>query len=232
MKRLAFIFLLVTIVRANSWSQDCLGMSFKSGMNFELTMYNPNDKPIGKIDYQIKEVHKEGSATVIDLIATFTDGDGKKREPSSIRYTCTGDELVAGMSGLGPAFQGPDVKQELKMKTNKLVYPAKLSVGQKLADGLMEAEMYTNGAPMAQMNITVQNRQVEGQQALTTPAGSFDTYKITSDMNFETRVMGIPVRNKMRTISYRANNALFDIRSENYDKKGKLTGYMVLSKLN
>jgi hypothetical protein len=232
MKRLAFAFLLVIAMRANSWSQDCLGMNFKSGMNFELTMYNANDKPIGKIDYQIKDVHKEGGATIIDIIATFKDGDGKQREPSTVRYTCTGDELVAGMSGLGPGLQGPDVKQELKIKTNKLVYPAKLSAGQKLADGLMEAEMYTNGAPMAQMNITILNRQVEGQQALTTPAGSFDTYKITADMNYETRVMGIPVRNKMRTVSYRANNVLFDIKSENYDKKGKLTGYMLLSKLN
>jgi hypothetical protein len=76
------------------------------------------------------------------------------------------------------------------------------------------------------------NRQVESQQPLTTPAGTFDTYKITSDVNFETRVMGIPVRNKLRTVSYRATNALFDIKSENYDKKGNLTSYMLLSKVN
>ncbi|MFD2570053.1 hypothetical protein ACFSUS_05365 [Spirosoma soli] len=232
MEQLLFAFLLVIAVQVAGQAQDCLGMAFKSGMNYELTMYNTNDKPIGKIDYQIKDVHKEGGSTVIDIVAKFQDEKGNQREPSTIRYTCTGNELVADMSGLGMGVLGANSKQELKMKTNTIVYPAKLSVGQKLDDGLMEAEMYMDGAPMAQMNMTLLNRQVESQQAVTTPAGSYDTYKITADINYETRVMGIPVRNKMRTVSYRANNMLFDIKSENYDKKGKLTGYTLLSKAN
>lgn len=232
MKQLTFVLLLVAAFQTSSRAQDCLGMTFKPGMKFELTLFSAKDKSIGKIDYQIKDVRREGSATVIDIVAQMQDEKGNQREPSSIRYTCTGDELVAGLSGMGSAFQQSGMKQELKMKTDKLVYPAKLSVGQKLADGLMEAEMYTDGVAMAQMNISLLNRQVEGKQALTTPAGAFDTYKVTADMNYETRVMGIPVRNKTRLVSYRADNVLFDIKSENYDKKGNLSGYTLLSKIN
>ncbi len=232
MKFFMFVAVLMIAGQIDSRAQDCLGMTFKAGMNFELTMYNPKDQPIGKIGYQVKDIRKEGGSTVIDILATYQDGEGHQREPSTVRYTCTGDELIAGLSGLGPAMQGPSVKQEVKIKSNKLVYPAKLSVGQKLSDGLMEAEMATNGAPMGQMTMAMINRQVESQQALTTPAGAFDTYKVTADVNFETRVMGIPIRNKLRTVSYRANNVLFDVKSENYDKKGNLTSYMLLSKMN
>ena len=87
------------------------------------------------------------------------------------------------------------------MKTNKLIYPGKLSVGQTLADGQMEADMGNKGSTTMTMNMTMSNRKVESKDAITTPAGTFDAYKITSDTNFENRMMGIPIRMTMHTVS-------------------------------
>jgi len=50
-------------------------------------------------------------------------------------------------------------------------------------------------------------------------------------MSFENKVMGIPIRNSMRVVSYRADNQIFDIKSETYNKNGKLMGYTMLSKV-
>lgn len=226
-------WLLVTAAWTSSSAQECLGVTFKTGMSFELSTFNGKDKPTGKILYQVKDVHKEGSATAMDITAQFQDDKGNQRAPYSIHYTCTGNELIADMSGMMLAMQNAGMKDtELKMKTNKLVYPGKMSVGQKLSDGQMEAEMTNNGNTMMTMNMMMVNRQVESKEPITTSAGTFDTYKITSDMNLDNKVMGIPIRNTMRVVSYRTDKHIFDIKSENYNKNGKLMGYTLLTKIN
>ena len=234
MKTLVFSLLAVVFSFNNSQAQDCLGMTFKTGMNFELSHFNAKEKPIGKVLYQVKDVHKEGSSTVMDITALFEDEKGKQRPPYTIHYTCTGSELIADMSGMMQAMQNGGMKDmEMKMKTNKLAYPGKLSVGQKLSDGQMEVEMSSGGGgPMANMSMTMANRQVESKEPITTPAGTFDTYKISSDVNFENKVMGIPIRNTMRMVTYRTENQLFDVKSESYNKNGKLMGYSLLTKTN
>ncbi len=207
-------------------------MTFKTGMQFEMSTFDAKNKPTGKISYSVKDVRKEGSSTVMDMTAQFEEEKGKQRPPYSVRYTCTGDELVADLSGMMQSMQSNMKDMELKMKMNKLVYPSKLSAGQKLSDGQLEAELITNGTTMSTMAMTIANRQVDGQQSITTPAGTFDTYKITSDMNMENRVFGMPIRSSMRVVSYRALNQILDVKSETYNKNGKLMGYTLLTKAN
>ena len=232
MKTLLITFLISSLSAVSCLAQDCLGMTFKSGMSIELSTFNAKDKSTGKIVYQVKDVRREGAVTVMDIMAQFQDEKGKQQPSYTIHYTCTGDELVADMSGMMQSMQNGLKDAEMRLKSNKLVYPGKLSVGQKLPDGQMEAEMVSKGSTLMTMNMTMNNRQVESKAPLTTPAGTFDAYKVTSDMSFENRMMGIPIRGTMRTISYRAANQLFDIRSETYNKSGKLMGYSLLSKVN
>ena len=233
MKTILASLLLTIATLTTGRAQTCPGMTLKPGLNVEMSTFNAKDKPTGKISYQVKDVRKEGSSTVMDITAQFEDEKGKKQPPYVIQYTCTGNELVADLSGMMQAMQNTAMKDaEMKMKANRLVYPGDLSVGQKLPDGQMDVEFITNGSTLMQMDMTMGNRQVESKAPLTTPAGTFDAYKVTSDMNFVTRMMGIPIRNSMRIVSYRANNQLFDIKSENYNKNGKLMGYSLLTKAN
>ncbi len=233
MKTLLFSLFLAAITLSNNQAQDCMGVTFKTGMSFELSQFNAKDKAIGKIVYQVKDVHKEGGSTIMDISAQFEDEKGKQRPPYSIHYSCTGNELTADMSGMMQAMQSGGMKDmEMKLKSNKLIYPGKLSVGQKLSDGQMEVEMGNNGTAMMNMSMTMANRLVESKAPITTPAGTFDAYKITSDMNMENKVMGMPIRSTMHIISYRADNQIFDIKSETYNKSGKLMGYSLLTKLN
>jgi hypothetical protein len=233
MKTLTFSVLLAIVTLTNSLAQNCLGVAFKPGLSFELSQFNAKDKPMGKINYQVKDVRKEGGSTILDIIAQVQDEKGNQRPPYTIRYTCTGDELVADMSGMMQAMQASTMKDmEMKLKTNKLIYPGKLSVGQKLSDGQMEVDMTSNGNTMMNMTMLMANRHVESKDPITTPAGTFDAYKISSDVNFENRVMGMPIRTTMRVVSYRADSQLFDIKSETYNKSGKLMGYSLLTKVN
>jgi hypothetical protein len=227
------VFLFVSLITlTTSHAQDCMGMTLKTGMGFEMTNYNPKDKPVGKMTYQVNKVSKEGGATVVDVTVQMQDEKGKQQPSYSVRYTCNGNELVADLSGMMQAMQTSMKDMEVRMKSNKLVYPGKLSVGQTLADGELDADMVSRGNTMMQMNMKMTNRKVDSKETVTTPAGTFDTYKVSSDMNVENRVMGMPIRSTMRTVSYRADNQLFDIKSETFNKNGKLMGYSLLSKLN
>lgn len=231
MKTLFITLLISSLSAVTCLAQDCMGMTLKTGMGYEIINYNAKDKPTGKMTYQITNVSRQGTSTVVDVSVLMQDEKGKQQPPYTVHYTCTGNELVADMSGMIQSMQNTGLKDmEMRMKANKLVYPGILSVGQKLADGQLEAEMVSKGSTMMEMTMRMSNRQVESKDAVTTPAGTFDAYKVSSDMSFENRVMGMPIRTSMRTVSYRAVNQLFDVRTETYNKNGKLMGYSLLSK--
>ena len=206
-------------------------MTLKPGMGYEMLSYTAKDKPNGKMTYKITNVRREGGKTIVDIDFESLDEKEKSRQKSTIKYTCSGNELIADLSGMMQNGQTQAFKDgELRMKTNQLAYPS-LSAGQKLPDGKLEAEMYNGGSMMVEMNMDVTNRQVEGKESITTPAGTFDAFKVTADMAVKTRTMGIGIPVTLKTVSYRTNNLLFDVRTETYNKNGKLFGYTVLSKV-
>ncbi len=214
-------------------AQSCMGFTFKTGTSYELATFSGKDKPTGRINYHVDNVKTQGGSTTMDITATFSEESGKQRPPYTIHYTCTGNELIADMSGMMQGMPGLGSKDmEMKLKANRLAYPGKLSVGSKLSDGQMEADMLSGGNSMMTMNMTMTNRQVNSQESITTPAGTFNAYKITADISLDNRAMGIPIRSSLKSVSYRTNELLFDVKSETYNKNGKLMGYTMLSKIN
>ncbi|MGF7215292.1 hypothetical protein GGR92_001432 [Spirosoma lacussanchae] len=233
MKLHGFLLVLAVLLSTSGKAQNCLGVPLKTGQSFEMSMFNAKDKPTGKVTYQVTDMRREGSQTLVDITVQMTDEKGRQQAPYTVRYTCTGSELLADLSGLAQTMQNAGMKDtQIKLKTNQLVYPGQLTVGQKLSDGQMEADMITNGSNMMEMSLVMSNRQVEAQQPVTTPAGTFNAYKISSDLSLTNRVMGMPIRSTMRVVSYRTTDQLLDIRSETYNKSGKLMAYTLLSRVN
>ena len=117
---------------------------------------------------------------------------------------------------------------QMKFTSDDIEYPAKLTVGDKLKDASLKGE--GSSGPLAMtMNMLIFNRKVESQEKLTIPAGTFDAYKVTSDMTMETQ-MGMKIKFDIQAISYRADGVLWDLKTESY-RKGKLVGTTVLSKI-
>ena len=111
---------------------------------------------------------------------------------------------------------------------DNIEYPTKYVVGDKLKDASVKGT--GQSGPMAiTFDMLVRNRSVEGQEKITVPSGTYDAYKIKSEMAFEMK-MGFPVRMEMESISYRAPGVLWDLKTETY-RKGKLIGYSELTKI-
>ena len=76
------------------------------------------------------------------------------------------------------------------------------------------------------LTVDLTNRQIVAHETIETPAGSFKCIKYSYDAFSK---MGFIKMNSSGIEWYSA--ALGTIRSESYDKKGKLTGYTVLESI-
>ena len=117
-------------------------------------------------------------------------------------------------------------EQELAVDSENLEMPSNLSVGQTLKDGSVKVTASGSGIPMA-ITVNITNRKVVGKESVTTPAGTYDCFKITSDIATQTQ-MGIKMNVNISSIDW-VTSKLGIIKSESYNKNGKSMGYTVLS---
>ncbi|WP_266368613.1 TapB family protein [Tellurirhabdus rosea] len=225
-----FLVLLAFLFSLPALAQDCGDFKVKAGTGFELLSYNARDKMNGRLVYTFKNIRREGGSTVMDVVMNTFDEKGKGTGEYTLHYLCNGNEIIADLSPMVQQNNPAMKNMEMKMKVNELAYPTRFTVGQKLKDGRLEAEMFNNGSKMMDMNLLMANRQVESRESLTIPAGTYNAFKLNSDMNIENRTMGIPIKMTMKTVSYRVEDVLFDLKTETY-RNGKLIGYTVLNKI-
>ena len=73
------------------------------------------------------------------------------------------------------------------------------------------------------MNISISNRKVEAAENLTTPAGTFECYKISCDVAIK-----MMINVKTKSIEWYAKGVGM-VKSESYNTDGKLMGSNVLT---
>jgi hypothetical protein len=196
--------------------------------------YNAKDKKTGKITNHIKSL-TEGSNSYEALVESKTY-DQKDKEQSTGEYTITCNSGIVSMDlkKLMPqeslqAYENMDVT----FSGENLEMPSVLKAGDKLKDGKMAGEVRDKSSNSIfstfQFNIT--DRNVVGKESITTPAGTFDCFKITFNMNMNTSMMGINIPMNMKGVEYITEKAGV-VRSEYYNKNGKLGGYTLLSKID
>ncbi|GAB4244072.1 MAG: hypothetical protein Tsb0034_22190 [Ekhidna sp.] len=87
----------------------------------------------------------------------------------------------------------------------------------------------------AAMNITmdmmITDRKVEKVETLETPAGSYETYKITQKTTMTMNMMGIKKTTESTSASWLARGVGM-VKNESYDKKGSLIGYTLMTSFN
>lgn len=212
-----------------TFAQECVGFNLKEGSGFEMNNYDSKGKAAGKLTYKISKITSEGTSTVFSIEMESFSAKGKSELKNTYQMKCTGNTLLLDANSLISEEQLKSFKDmDMKFTYDNIEYPTKLSVGEKLKDASVKGE--GKSGPMAiNFNMKIKNREVVGQEKLTIPAGSFDAYKLKSDMNVE-MVMGFPVKMDMQTVSYRAPGLIWDLKTETY-RKGKLMGYSELSKI-
>ena len=78
-----------------------------------------------------------------------------------------------------------------------LEYPAVINAGDQLKDGLLNMDYESSGGLKSSIEISITERRVEGKESVTTPAGTWECYRITSKNRITSRIAGIGIPIKM-----------------------------------
>jgi hypothetical protein len=229
MKKTINLLIALLLVSTSAFPQDCT-VYIPSKIGTELHYQITNDK--GKIDgvytQKMISVKEIGGETTFELLQTFMDPKDSNKiiTQDTISFRCKDNVFYIDMEKYLNQKQMEGFKDmEVKITTDDLIYPPKLYPGLELNDGSISLEV---AAGMMNMNMTthIVNRKVEALENTTTPAGTFECYKISEDVQSKIGFVNVQLHNVAWIVK-----DIGTIRSESYSKKGKLTSTTELMKI-
>lgn len=224
--RTVFACLILIMGTIPASSQCNTFYQFEEGSAWEMDNYNAKGKLSGKTKQTIKSLTGNSTSFKASVNSVVFDAKGKEVMNTELDFDCEDGTVHVDMRNFVnedqmKAFQS----YELEFEGENLEVPGSLSVGQSLDNGQMTLTASNSPIPMA-MEVTVTNRKVVAKESVTTPAGTFECYKITSDLSITTK-MAIKMTLDFSTAEWLAPKVAV-VKSESY-RKGKLQGYSVLT---
>ena len=198
----------------------------EQGTEWTYENFNKNGKTAGKNQQKVTAYEKTGSGFKATINSVIFSDKGKKAMEGDLEMTCENGVMIMDMRKFIPEEQQKAFSSyEMKMESENLELPSKLSVGQSLKNGSITMTAVGSPIPM-NMSVQITDRKVVAKETITTPAGTFECYKITSKSNTQTK-MGINMSFEFSSTEWIAEKAGM-VKSESFDKNGKSNGYTVL----
>jgi hypothetical protein len=204
---------------------------FKEGSTWELSNFNAKGNPTGRNVYTITKVISNGAAYTASVHSSYFNEKNKELNSSDYDVIFSNGDIHIDMKSMITNEQQQQYKDmTMTIEGNDLIIPKSLTVGQLLPNGDMKATVYSGSTLFSTISYTSSERKVLAKESITTTAGVFDAYKVTSKLNSVTTTMGIPIKFEFTIIEwYSYGNGA--VRSEVYNKSGNLVSYSVLSKI-
>lgn len=226
----AFIctFLLFSFTHA----QNCSGYYYLANGAVEMTTYDKKAKESGKIIYTISNVNQTGNTTSASFASEMKDEKGKSLSKGSGKYKCSNGILFIDARVAMPQEQmGAYKDMDVKANDAFIEYPGSFSNGQSLNDVNFKMDIINKGAVFSVVTLEQSNRKVEGKESITTPAGTWECWKITYDGRFKATIggpsgIGIPVN--FKSTEWLAPGFGI-VKTETYNKNGKLVGSTLIT---
>ena len=209
------------------FAQDCEPYYIDSqGAVIEMASYDKKDKLTGTTISTVKEIKTTGDRIDWTVNVASKDEKGKDLTSGDLKMWCENGIFKMDMKNFIDeetlkGFEG----MELTMDATDLAYPRELSPGQTLPDGSITVKVSNQGMTMMTMVVKIYDRKVEAIEDMTTPAGTFSCYKMTQTIETKTMFKTI-----VKSTDWMAKK-VGTVRSETYDKDGKLMSYMVMTGL-
>jgi hypothetical protein len=161
-------------------AQDCARYLFlQKNKMIEMTIYNKKGEPSGRQVYQVSDVNTSGGVTSANLNSELFDKKGKSAAKASSVVRCNGGVMMIDMKMMMPQQQAEQFGNvEAKADNFYLEYPAGMHAGETLKDGNLTMDINHSGMNQT-LNMLISDRKVEGQESVTTPAGTWDCLKIS-----------------------------------------------------
>ncbi|HLZ89849.1 MAG TPA: hypothetical protein VKQ52_21495 [Puia sp.] len=178
-------------------AQDCLHYFFmQKDKTVEMTIYNKKGEPSGRQVYQVSDVASSGGTTTAKLNSEMFDKKGKSIAKSNSSIQCNGGALLIDMKLMLPqqtAEQTGGAETQANAQTSYIEYPSSMKVGDALHDASFAMDIKRGGMTQT-VTMQITERKVLAQESVTTPAGTWDCFKISekSRVSVKTGPIGIP----------------------------------------
>jgi len=222
MKKFLAALLLVTMAYY-AQSQCNPYYTIESGDSWEITSYNHKDKVEGRQTTEVVSFEENGNGwDAVMHFKTYDKKDELVMENDDVAISCDDGIITLDMERFLPQEMMESFRDmNMKIDVDNIELPSELEVGQRLDEGSITV---SGDIPMT-VRVDITNRKVEGKETVTTPAGTFDCYKISYDMKTK-MMMGM----ESSGIDWIAKDVGV-VKSEVYKKNGKLLSYSLLTKV-
>ncbi|TAH25499.1 MAG: hypothetical protein EAZ07_06865 [Cytophagales bacterium] len=233
--------LLITLSRiTDGIAQQCEQMIFfQKGANYEMESYNGKDKKQSKIAYTVKDISSDKQGTTAKVHTAIYDNKDKLTNETELKMICSGDKIMLDMSEMFKSIQSKSAggadNFEIDIQGSMIEIPKNMTIGQSLPDMVttMILKDKSSKNEMMKMTITTSQRIVEAKEKLTTPAGTFDTYKISYQTFVESAMMMMDMKlpsHTLKGILY-FSDYVGMVKTVELDKKGEeVKSYTLLTK--
>jgi len=226
------IIAMISLISTSVWAQKCdiyFPLIENNGVQYQ--SFDRRDRLQGTQDLMVKEVIQHADHIEALINTKYYDNRNNFQHESDFSVICKGNEIILDIQsiidqGMLQGFQG----MEVEMSSIDIVFPDNPQVGQELEDASMTISVSSGGRTISEMTFNIINRKIESIETITTPAGTFESFKITSEMQSESRTMGISHRTTMTSVDY-WSKGVGTVRSESYNSRGRLESYLLLSKV-
>ncbi len=227
MKKSIFILLAAFFILgiSNLFSQECVFYSpVEKGTVLTHSNYDKKDKLTGTTTQTVIDNYVEEGTQVVKLRNEYQGVDMDSVFMTELELKCKDGKYYVDMeSYIGESTLTPYSDMETTFEVENMTIPAEMKVGETLDNGKVTVTISNNGRKIMTITVNILNRKVEAKEDITTRAGTFECYKISYDIS--TKML---ITIKASTVEWYAKNVGV-VRSESYNKKGKLTGYTVLT---
>jgi hypothetical protein len=208
---------------------DCtLYVPASKGTKWEITTFTAKNKETGKITYELLEKKSMGPNLTFAIESRFIDTKGKESYAITYEAHCRDGRFEFDMASRIDGNTMEAYKDmEMTMDASDLEVPAmRTPVGTILKDGTLYMTISAGPLSNIRMNVEITDRKVLGKETMQTSAGSFPCLILSQRVKSKIMMFNVEATSK----EWYAEGVGM-VRSESYDKKGKLTSYSVLTAL-
>jgi DUF3108-like len=182
----------VVLVAAGGKAQECKYLYYlQSGKTIEMTTYSKKGNENGKQIYSVSDVTSNNGSTSSTVNSEMFDKNGKSIAKSTNKIICNKGVLMMDMKMFIPAQQIEQINNaDAKGTASFLEYPADLKPGDKLKDADFNLDYTANGIA-SNISMNMSERSVLAKENVSSPAGSWDAFRITYKSKIKMKVAGI-----------------------------------------
>ena len=230
--RKGLLLIVACVFTSFIYAQECQNaiLFSKEGARLEYTDFNKKGKKNSVNSHETISLTNDGNK--VDVTIKLTIEDDKQDDPFSMDYNASCENGVFSID-MVRFFNTTSLSQynggnmSVEIDGNILSFPSEMKEDTVLNDGNITVKIGNGNMTLVTMTMNITNRKVHANESITTSAGTFDCHKVTYD--FDTKFGFIKTKGSGAEW-YDKDKVL--VKSESYNKKGKLMGYTELTKIN